>query len=1026
MFSYFKKLIGNVTVRENNGVITVEGVDADVIQKDIKNIWETNKINVNMFLHIDINSFSFLSFYATDVLYTLDELTNSSNSVKISKRSLTKIKEKLLEHTWLSKTLELPPRILDRSKLKEFIFQPLYFQNEFFCVYEENTYKYNLNGFMLAAAAGSGKAQPLDALIKVPNRWLKMGQMEIDTEVIAKDGSITKVNGVFPQGLKEIFKITFSDGRSTECCSDHLWDITRPKRQNQYFKETVSTQTLIEYKKTSLGDRLYIDLIDSEQNEDVELPIDPYLLGVFLGDGSSRNVSPIITTPDDFIINEIITLLPKGNKLNKLKSSENNGCYSYNIAREEHGVNPFKEFLIKNNLFFKLSYDKLIPEEYLHASSKQRLHLLQGLLDTDGTIGAQGTVSFCSSSERLARGVQYLIRSLGGIAKLSTRVSHYTYLGQRLEGRIAFQVNIRYKKQSDLFRLPKKKERTNDDNQYADNLKLRIDSIESIGFKEAQCISIEHPEHLYVTDQFITTHNTYTSLALAEMLCIDINIIVCPKAALVKVWEESIKTLFNTPQAYWISSSDTSPTGKEKFLVYHYEALSKAVEYSKKLLNKKITIILDESHNLNEMNSLRSGNFIELCNITKSKNIIWLSGTPFKATALEVIPLLRAIDPLFGGEVEESFRKIFGKSAKRAVEILNNRLGLVTFKVEKKELNLLAPIFSEIKVKIQNSKQYTLGEVKKQMQAFVTERYEYYESRKKGDQYTFYSCLDHHRNQIHSKQDIELYNLYRKNLEIVIKSGGDFSAKDEIMFCNRYEITKILPTLLPESKSGFRDTKSIVKYIKLKIQGEALGRVFGAMRVQCHVDMVEKIDFKSICESTVKKTVVFTSFVQVVEKAQKFLKEIGLRPLVVYGKTNVNLASIVSSFEADSELNPLIATFKSLSTAVPLIMADTMILLDSPFRDYILQQAVSRIHRLGSTTQVYVYTCSLDTGEEMNISTRSFEILSQCQQFVESLTGITSPFVLTDNPEELEFSLEGLDIEAIESVSNFKPSFINW
>ncbi len=676
MFSYLKRLAGNVTVRENNGIITVEGVDADVIQKDIKTIWETNKINVNMFLHIGGSSFSFLSFYATDILYTLNKLTDSQHSVKISIRTLTKIKDRLLEHTWLSKTQLDAPSILDRSKLKDFIFQPLDFQAEFFNVYEQNIFKYSLKGFMLAASAGSGK--------------------------------------------------------------------------------------------------------------------------------------------------------------------------------------------------------------------------------------------------------------------------------------------------------------------------------------------------------------TYTSLALTHMLGLDNIIIVCPKAALIKVWEESIKSLFINKQTYWISNSDTPPTGKERFIVCHYEALSKVLEYSNAIKDNKVAVILDESHNLNEMNSLRSGNFIELCNKVKSEHVIWLSGTPFKATALEVIPLLRAIDPLYNNGVEESFRKIYGKSATRAVEILNNRLGLVTFKVEKKELKLLPPIFSEIKVKIPNCSKYTLTEIKIVMKKFILDRYEYYESRKKLDEKIFYGCLDYYRNTLRNKNDIALYNFYRESLVSVIKSGGDFSAKEDIMFCNRFEATKILPILPPDKKAGFRDTKSIIKYIKLKIQGEALGRVFGAMRVQCHVDMVDKIDFKAICESTLKKTVVFTSFVQVVEKAQKYTTEIGLNPLVIYGKTNVNLASIVTSFEKDDNLNPLIATFKSLSTAVPLIMADTVLLLDSPYRDYIVQQSISRVHRLGSTTQVYVYTCSLDTGEEMNISTRSFEILSQCQNFVEKLTGVTSPFILTDNPEELEFSLEGLDIEIIESVSNFKPNFINW
>lgn len=1025
MFSYIKKITGNITVRENDGIITVEGVPGYVIRKDIKNIWGTDKVNANMFLDISNNSFSFLSFYATDVLFTLEQLTHSTRSLKVSLRTLEKVKNRLLEHTWLARTLKEAPKILDRSKLKELVFDPLEHQTAFFNVYEQNTFMYGLNGMLLAAAAGSGKAQPLDALIKVPGGWSTMGAMTIGTEVIAKDGSVTKVNAIYPQGQKEIFKITFSDGRSTECCADHLWNITRPKKPNQHFKETVSTKQLIEYKKTaSLRDRLYIDLIDSEQNNDIELPIDPYLLGVFLGDGCGRSVTPTITTPDEFIVNEISSLLPLGNKL--IKRIYKDKCPSYGIIKTEYNSNIFKKFLIDNNLFYKMSYDKFIPEIYLHASTKQRLHLLQGLLDTDGTIDTQGTVSFISSSELLSLGVQYLVRSLGGLASVSIKHPNYTYLGQKLQGRLAYQVNIRYKKQSELFRLPKKKDRTNDNNQYAANLKLRIDKIESIGFKEAQCISIDNSDHLYITDQFIVTHNTFTSLALTNMLDVDIVIVICPKAALIKVWQESIKTLFHKYPHYWISSQQEEPRGNERFYVAHYEALSKMLEIAKDFKNKKVAVILDESHNLNETTSLRANYFVDLCNLVNSKHTIWLSGTPFKALAIESVPLLRSIDPLFTKEVELGFRKIFGKSNTRAVEILNNRLGLISFKVEKKELKLREPIFSEIKVKTTNAQEYTLINIKKIMREFIKERQEYYEDRKKQDEAFFQECLDLYSKTLVSKLDILDYKEYLSCLKIVISSGGDFSAKAEIVFCNRYEHTKIIPNLPNDRKAIFRDTRSIVKYVGLKIQGEALGRVFGKMRAQCHVDMIDHIDFEAICQSTVKKTVVFTSFVQVVEKAQKYLSEKGLNPLVVYGKTNVNLAAIVSSFESNESLNPLIATYKSLSTAVPLVMADTMILIDAPFRDHILQQAVSRIHRLGSDTQTYIYTCSLDTGDMMNISTRSFEILKDVQAEVEKIIGIKSPFNLTDNPEEFAYALEGLDLNVLEPIGNLKPSFLSW
>jgi len=367
---------------------------------------------------------------------------------------------------------------------------------------------------IILGSNGSGKFQPLDALIKTPGGWLKMGQMEIGTEVIAKDGTATKVTGVYPHGMKEIFKITFADGRSTECGADHLWRVYTGGKQYPIVPQVINTMEIMRLLDTkTYGNLLWVDLIDSEQNADIELPIDPYLLGVFLGDGCSRG-SPDITTPDTFIVNEVSKLLPPECMLSEGHSCRVNkeggeSCYTYGIKRKPNAkVNTFTKALINLDIFGKLSYDKFIPEIYLHASTKQRLHLLQGLLDTDGTIGTKGSVSFSSSSEKLALGVQYLVRSLGGIAKLSIRIPHYTYLGQRLTGRLDFRVNIRYKKQSELFRLPKKKERTNDYNQYAAILKNKIETVESIGFKEVQCISIEHPDHLYVTDQFIVTHNS--------------------------------------------------------------------------------------------------------------------------------------------------------------------------------------------------------------------------------------------------------------------------------------------------------------------------------------------------------------------------------------------------------------------------------------------------------------------------------------------------------------------------------------
>lgn len=358
---------------------------------------------------------------------------------------------------------------------------------------------------------GSGKAQPLDASIRVPSGWANMGSMKVGTDVIAKDGTTTKVTGVFPKGQKEIFKVTFSDGRSTECCAEHLWKIYVGGKKYPIQPTVVNTLEVIRLLQSkSYNNLVWIDLIDSELNEAVDLPLDPYVLGVFLGDGSSRTKTFSICTPDDFIVNEVNKLLPEGTILNKGNSAERSAP-TYRIIKSETnktGINLFTKHIGRLGLINKLSFEKFIPEIYSKGSTKQRLALVQGLLDTDGTIDKQGTISFSSTSESLARGIQYLIRSLGGIASISLKYPYYTSHGVKIPGRLAYQVNIRYKKQSELFRLPKKKERTNDNNQYAATLKLRIKSIEPIGFKETQCISVEHPDHLYVTDDFIVTHNS--------------------------------------------------------------------------------------------------------------------------------------------------------------------------------------------------------------------------------------------------------------------------------------------------------------------------------------------------------------------------------------------------------------------------------------------------------------------------------------------------------------------------------------
>jgi hypothetical protein len=210
--------------------------------------------------------------------------------------------------------------------------------------------------------------------------------------------------------------------------------------------------------------------------------------------------------------------------------------------------------------------------------------------------------------------------------------------------------------------------------------------------------------------------------------------------------------------------------------------------------------------------------------------------------------------------------------------------------------------------------------------------------------------------------------------------------------------------------------------VNLKVQGEALGRILGKKRTQCNVDMLgawdrykvtdmqtgEKFDTTliDIIENSVKKTVVFTSYVEVVDRAAEIITGEGGFPLKVYGETNNELPQIVTQFDRDVRSNPLIATLQSLSTAVPLIMANTVIFLNAPYRDYIYDQACSRVDRLGQTEVVQIFDVYLDTGKEANISSRSLDIMAWSKSMVDQMLG-TAGSVALENLDTFADEIDG-------------------
>ena len=484
---------------------------------------------------------------------------------------------------------------------------------------------------------------------------------------------------------------------------------------------------------------------------------------------------------------------------------------------------------------------------------------------------------------------------------------------------------------------------------------------------------------------------TLTDLMVAEMVHADFVIVVSPNNAVYRVWKKAIAGLdgegceFKKPQDVWIAG-ENQPYKNQRYLVTHFEGLEKLIGPAR-TLHGKIVIILDESHNFNEMKSNRTNLFIQLCHDTKATDIIWASGTPIKALGGECIPLLKTIDPMFDAQVEASFKAIFGINAQRALDILRNRMGFINFRVEKASVVDNKPSEKSISVTLPNGSDYTLAAISTQMSEFIAQRMDYYKKNYKTYEEVYEKCVGDFEATITSSELKNQLKEYRRQVQVVKKNPDPRYTKDEMAFCNSFETKQIMPALTLEDRKAFKGAKSVIKYVNLKVMGEALGSVLGRARTRLHVEMLDHIDFKGIMSEAEKKTVIFTSYVEVVKKLDEICKKEGMKPMLVYGETNKNLANNVGAFEKDAKVDPLIATFPSLSTAVPLIMADQEIFLNVPFRDHELVQAKARVDRLGQDTPVKFVFVYLDTGKEPNISTRSKEILDWSRQQVAAIMG---------------------------------------
>jgi replicative DNA helicase len=351
--------------------------------------------------------------------------------------------------------------------------------------------------WLVGGRPGMGKAQPLDALIRTPNGWVTFRDVSAGQEIASIDGAANVVLGKFPQGEKEVFRLRFSDGRSVEACADHLWEVRYREWGVPRIKTTeqlCKMLTRARYQK-----RLMIRQCNGEFGAEQALPVDPYLLGAILGDGSILYGRVGFTTADKHILDRVEAALPLGMSANFISK------LGYNLVSPRGKPNPLTVALRDLGLMGHGAASKFIPKQYFFGSRVQRLELLRGLMDTDGYAGADGVVSFSSCSQVLSLGVQDLARSLGYWAKIARKECFLTVNGVRTQHRDALIVTITGVGISEVFSLPRKVSRCSNRKW---NRALTVAEIVPAARKECACIAVGHPSRLYITNDYILTHNS--------------------------------------------------------------------------------------------------------------------------------------------------------------------------------------------------------------------------------------------------------------------------------------------------------------------------------------------------------------------------------------------------------------------------------------------------------------------------------------------------------------------------------------
>lgn len=434
---------------------------------------------------------------------------------------------------------------------------------------------------LLADQPGLGKASPVSEPVLTPAGWVKMGDLVVGDRVVGSNGRPTRVLGVFPQGEREIVEVTFSDGAVVRCDWDHLWQVrTKDHRRAGLPGWTKTARELREmglYIENGTRRRFDIPMVAPVEYDREAYPMDAYTVGALIGDGSLSHPEWAAITTDHEIVEKMVLPAPPTLK-------HDHGFYG------DYFLPKLARILRDLGLGGKRAEDKAIPENLLYGCVDDRIALLQGLLDTDGTtVRSRGkskgtTIEYGTVSRKLAYQTRELVESLGGIASIQEKVPTFTHNGEKKVGQLYYRMTLSLPSLVVPFRLQRKLDSWEPRTKYEPS--RSIVSIEGTGeYEEAQCILVEAEDHLYVTSRHVVTHNTLQTIAAMSNSGITGDILVAaPSAAVATTWpdelaswapnDECVTVMGTGPKRHKILEAlGEAPTDRRRWVIVNLEML---------------------------------------------------------------------------------------------------------------------------------------------------------------------------------------------------------------------------------------------------------------------------------------------------------------------------------------------------------------------------------------------------------------------------------------------------------------------